>query len=697
MPIQSNQHMREVLQLWLDCLTMSTPLLIDDPAQVPTQIHGRMLAISPSQAEDIDRANSRSRRPWLRLRSPSLGAPGGALKFTFHHADEVMGVAISADGSRALSGSLDGRLHLWDLMNGTAIIELQAEMGYPALAISPDGKRLAFNSEDPEEVLVVECEQASPIARYPGNAAQIKFAGSGENLVWVTDQALHFHAIETKASATLVKQPGIFQISTSRDGRFMAYAQNKKGYASDFDQAIGRASSKTVIALLDRQEGSSAAISEKIEATCVAINEDGAVLLVGCEDGTVHAFSGRSRRELAVLAGHSEEVSAICVSGDGLSAVSGSRDGSLRIWNLANWSVAAVLTLPAAVQAVDLSLDGKIAVAGCQDGTVQIFDVQAAAARSISGTDNHWSRVTQALFDPGGTRAAIQLQDGTISIGDFAKESGPAQEQVAAGDLLDFDGKRLVVAHDQALEVFHVTGEPRLLSSFQLPRDLSGAAITPGGRLVAANGEPAIHIWEPSGSHRSLSLVDQETRLKYQRAADPNLGMPNVVTGAVRVSPDGNWVMTRFGWSGAPDLWDIHQGKKLRTYNLPESAWSARQWDTDALFSRVVVVSQKKGANQCSVSIFKIQSGELIASHVLDGDFTYVTVSADGTVAAVQRYGSGILAIHLDTGEILGSFNGDAPIEAVTINHDGSLILAVESSGQMHYLSVEGLDSARKL
>ena len=155
--------------------------------------------------------------------------------------------------------------------------------------------------------------------------------------------------------------------------------------------------------------------------------------------------------------------------------------------------------------------------------------------------------------------------------------------------------------------------------------------------------------------------------------------------------------MTRFGWSGAPDLWDIHQGKKLRTYNLPESEWTARQWDTDAAFSRVVVVSEKKWQKQCSISVFEIQTGALVACHALDGAFTYVTVSADGAVAAVQRCGSGILGIHLGTGEVLGSFTGDAPIEAVAVNHDGSSILAVESSGQMHCLAIEGLELLRLL
>src|SRR5262249_44236892 len=71
------------------------------------------------------------------------------------HGDRVNGVAISADGMRALSASWDGDLRLWNLESGELLRQtaahravIKGEAGINSVALSPDGKRALTGGRD---------------------------------------------------------------------------------------------------------------------------------------------------------------------------------------------------------------------------------------------------------------------------------------------------------------------------------------------------------------------------------------------------------------------------------------------------------------------------------------------------------------------------------------------------------------------
>jgi WD40 repeat protein len=58
------------------------------------------------------------------------------------HEGGVLSVALSGDGRRALSGSLDGTLRLWDLDSGAQLLCLRGDSGrVNSVALSGDGRR----------------------------------------------------------------------------------------------------------------------------------------------------------------------------------------------------------------------------------------------------------------------------------------------------------------------------------------------------------------------------------------------------------------------------------------------------------------------------------------------------------------------------------------------------------------------------
>ena len=65
------------------------------------------------------------------------------------HTKGILSVAFSPDGKRLASGSIDGKVKVWDALSGQETLTLKGHSdGVNSVAFSPDGKRLASGSAD---------------------------------------------------------------------------------------------------------------------------------------------------------------------------------------------------------------------------------------------------------------------------------------------------------------------------------------------------------------------------------------------------------------------------------------------------------------------------------------------------------------------------------------------------------------------
>lgn len=74
---------------------------------------------------------------------------GEVLSLLRGHAGEITDLAITPDGNRLASASLDGTVRIWDLKTGLEVLTLDEHAGgVEGLAFSPDGRRLASANHD---------------------------------------------------------------------------------------------------------------------------------------------------------------------------------------------------------------------------------------------------------------------------------------------------------------------------------------------------------------------------------------------------------------------------------------------------------------------------------------------------------------------------------------------------------------------
>jgi len=157
----------------------------------------------------------------------------------------------------------------------------------------------------------------------------------------------------------------------------------------------------------------------------VSVSPDGRRAVSGSRDKTLRVWDLETGACLRTLEGHSDGVNSVSVSADGRRAVSGSRDKTLRVWDLETGACLRTLEGHSdEVLSVSVSPDGRRAVSGSDDRTVRVWDLETGAClRTLEGhrrtLEGHRRGVSSVSVSPDGRRAVSGSYGNIVRVWDL--------------------------------------------------------------------------------------------------------------------------------------------------------------------------------------------------------------------------------------------------------------------------------------
>ena len=304
-------------------------------------------------------------------------------------------VALSSDGRFAVSGSGKQRkgpqkgsctLCLWDLVTGEPVRRQISEK--KAKSLAKKHKRMVKK----HSWYTPPLPRAKIFAGHSDEVLSVAFSPDGKHVVsgsrdetirvWNVESGTRVHLLNNRMGMAL-------SIAFSPDGKHIV-SGSWHGQICLWDMATGELELILGIAPKDvgYEHNNDPSKGHTSTVYSVALSADGKEVVSGSRDKTIRLWNLATRETVRIFEGHTRSVNSVALSADGKQVVSGSCDKTIRLWNLATGETVRIFEgHTEAVLSVALSADGKQVVSGSSDRTIRLWNLATGeTVRTIDET-----------------------------------------------------------------------------------------------------------------------------------------------------------------------------------------------------------------------------------------------------------------------------------------------------------------------
>ena len=387
---------------------------------------------------------------------------------------------------------------------------------------------------------------------------------------------------------------------------------------------------------------------------------DGATFLSGSRDTTMRLWDVATGAELRRFEGHTSTVMDVAFSPDEATALSGSWDTTIRLWDVATGEeLRRFEGHTDAVMSVAFSADGTTFVSGSRDGTLRLWDV--TTGEELRRFEGHTDAVNSVMFGAedqtilsGSSDTSMRLWDvatgeevrrfagHTDAVMSVAFNPGPGRAQALSGSF------------DTTLRLWDVaTGEELRRFEGHTAQIWTVTFSFDGRRAVSGSFDTTLRVW------------DVATGVELQRLSDHTDAVM-----VARFSPDPAHLRLLSGaWDDTIRLWDLEDGQEMHRFD----------GHTDAVQSVAVSPdgqSVASGGADGTLRIWDTTSTQPLHRFPIDaGEVHSVAFSPDGRRVLIGAAEGTLILWDIFSQSELHRFSGHTrTVQSVAFSPDGQML-----------------------
>ncbi len=590
-------------------------------------------------------------------------APEKPLMTMRNHDSPCMKFAFSRDGTLLATGTVEGRISVWQVKTARLITD-----------VSTDAGAIRFLEFSPDNSFLVSGGNAGTISSFAIPSGDIVWSftdkddpvscsvliGSGEEIIAGT---LHGKMIRlgSRTGKILFMVQGhpvrVTAVSTVADNKrvILGYADGTlsccnietgneiwtAGGNDDPVRALARTQSgdnlfvfhdRSLTVLRNAGTGVSVRTYSRFSghSTCHAISTEKQIAITGSDNNIFWLWKFENKDPAAEIPLYNRRPLCCSLTPDGTLAVVGCNDGTVFFHHVPDGSwVKEFRAYRQPVNACEISLDGKILALSGGDGTITLRDIPTG-------------EILRTLANPSGAVTALTRASGTGDAGIIAGTN---------------DGRaRIFSAEDGTL----------VRSIDMYTQSVRALAVSPDGRYLACAGkDPTLRIWDLANDSL-VATCDTPTTTVRGLVFLP--GSPSFISG---------------GWDGIVRIWDVPGGKLSEALPGHSSIITCCCAGPKGVFFVT-------GSDDTTVRIWSLAGEtECIVLSDAQHEISACAVSPDGTLLAAAGTDPVIRLYTLPEGKACGTIpQVPGKPTALAFTGDGLAIAAGYDSGTLAYYSV---------
>lgn len=364
---------------------------------------------------------------------------------------------------------------------------------------------------------------------------------------------------------------------------------------------------------------------------------------------------------------HGDEVYTVAFSPDGKKLVSGSRDGTARIWAVATGTLLTpALKHNGEVSSVAFSRDGKRVLTGSHDGTARIWDSITGAP--ITPSLNVGAKLRATVFSPDNRIVATAADNGAVELWDSTtgQNIGKPGKHAGGAWTVSFspDGKTLASGgFDWTARLWDVAKAAPIGEPLKHDREVWCVAFRPDGKVLASgSGDATVRLWD---AHTGVAIGEplKQTKPVWWLAFNPQ------GTALAAITPDQDSQQ-----DAAAYLWDVcGPPRLLASLFQPGEVW-AGAWSPNGTMIAM-------GSDDCRVRVRNAATGDLISQAFTHREpVMAVAFSPDGHTLATGSKDSTVRLWDISPVALPQELVHHGFIEAVVLSPDETTVFTGSSS-----------------